>query len=78
MSLIQNSFLQAALQNAVSLYNNEIIPRLTKKNKTIAVNVAVALTLVYLIKDRFLKPPRQLYHIPYLGYFSAIKSMIRK
>jgi hypothetical protein len=75
-SLQQNKFLEVPLQNAITLYNNEVVPRLTKKNKVIAISVAVALSLVYIIRDRVFKPPRNLRHIPYFGYFSVIKSLM--
>lgn len=42
--LLQNSFLEAPLNDALSLYQNEIVPRLTKKNKAIAIGVAVTLS----------------------------------
>ncbi|KAI7873099.1 cytochrome P450 [Mucor mucedo] len=57
-------------------YKNQVIPRLTKKNKFISIAVAVALSVAYLIGEMILKPPRNLRHIPYVGYFSIIKSMI--
>lgn len=58
------------------VYKNQVIPRLTKKNKFISIAVAVALSVAYLIGEMILKPPRNLRHIPYVGYFSIIKSMI--
>lgn len=76
MSLLQNTFLKVPLENALTLYSNEIVPRLTKKNKVISISVAVVLSLVYLIRDRVLKPPRNLRHIPYVSYFGVIKSTL--
>lgn len=75
MSLIQNSFLETPLQNAIELYNKEIVPRLTKKNKSIAISVAVALSIVYFIKERVMKPPRKLRHIPYISYLDTVRAM---
>nr|BDB32861.1 cytochrome P450 monooxygenase [Thamnidium elegans] len=77
MSLTENTFLQVPLQNAIQLYNQEVVPRLTKKNKVIAISAAVALSLIYFIQDRIMKPPRKLRHIPYLGYFDTLRSMWR-
>jgi hypothetical protein len=77
MSLLQNSSLEVPLQNAIELYNKEIVPRLTKKNKVIAISAAVALSLVYMIKERVLKPPRKLRHIPYISYWDTIQSIFR-
>lgn len=75
MSLSEKTFLQIPLQNALKLYNEEIVPRLSKKNKVIAISAAVALSLIYFIQDRILKPPRHLRHLPYLSYFGTLKSM---
>lgn len=76
MSLITKEFPNALLQNASALYDKIIAPRLTQKNKTIGISVAVALTLVYIIRDRVFKPPKNIRHIPYFGYSSVIKSLI--
>lgn len=73
-----NAFLQAPLQRAIEIYQQQVVPRLTKKNKTIGIAAAVTLTLIYLIRDRVLKPPRNIRHIPYQGYFDFIKSIYQK
>ncbi|KAG2213089.1 hypothetical protein INT47_011238 [Mucor saturninus] len=78
MSLLQNSFLEVPLKNALVLYTNEVVPRLTKKNKIISISVSVALSLIYLISEKVLKPPKNLRHIPYISYFDSIKSVLRK
>lgn len=78
MSLLENSFLKLPLQNAIQLYSDEVVPRLTKRNKVIAISVAVALSFIYFIRDRVTKPPRKLRHIPYLSYFGVLKSMYSK
>ncbi|CAO3639437.1 unnamed protein product [Mucor hiemalis] len=75
MSLIQNFFLEAPLQNAVNLYNNEVLPRLTKRNKVIGISAAVAISLVFLIRENVLKPPKKIRHIPYLSFIKVVKSM---
>lgn len=69
--------LDDSVQKVVAFFNNEVSPRLNKKNKVISVSVAVALTLVYIIRDRVFKPPRNIRHIPYFGYFSVIKSLYK-
>lgn len=76
MSLIQNSFLEVPLQNAINLYNNEVVPRLTKRNKVIGITAAVAISLVYLIREKILKPPKKIRHIPYLGFTTLVKSIL--
>ncbi|KAI8054841.1 cytochrome P450 [Thamnidium elegans] len=78
MSLLENSFLKLPLQNAIQLYGDEVVPRLTKRNKVIAIGTAVALSIIYFLRDRVTKPPRKLRHIPYLSYFGVLKSMYYK
>lgn len=74
MSMLQNSFLEAPLKNSLVLYNKEVVPRMTQKNKLISISVAVALSLIYLVQDKVLKPPRNLRHIPYISYWDFIRS----
>jgi hypothetical protein len=73
-----NTFLQEPLQKAIEIYQQDVVPRLTKKNKTIAISTAVAISLIYFIRDRYFKPPKNIRHISYQGYFDVIKSMITK
>lgn len=75
MSLLQNEFLKVPLENAIKVFNTEIVPRLTKKNKSIAISVAVALSLVYFIRD-LVKPPKKFRHIPYVSHLGAIWSSL--
>lgn len=51
---------------------------MTKRNQVISVSVTVAMSLVYFVSDRLFKRPRKLRHIPYISYFSIIKSLITK
>jgi hypothetical protein len=67
-SILQNRYIQEQLNLATTLYNEYILPRLTKKNQTIAISTAVAISLVYLIREKILKPPKKaspysLYHL---------------
>lgn len=79
MSLLQKQFLGVSFQNAaVTMYSQEVVPRLTKKNKVIAISVAVFMSLVYLVTDKIMKPPRKLRHIPHVSYYSVIKSLLMK
>jgi hypothetical protein len=75
---LQNTFLELPLKNALSLYTEKVVPRLTQRNKAIGLSVAIAMALVYIIRDRIFKPPKTLRHIPYLGYFNVLKSFIKK
>lgn len=75
MSILQNAGLQEQWKLAINLYNDKVLPTLMK-NKVIAISAAVALSLLYIIRDRVLKPPRKLRHVPYIGYFSVLKSLI--
>lgn len=74
MPILEKEYLKLPLHRAIQLYNQHIVPRLTKKNQAIAISTAITLSLVYYIQDRLLKPPRHLRHIPYAGLFSTLKS----
>jgi hypothetical protein len=73
-----NTFLQEPIQKAFEIYQKNIVSRLTKKNKTIAISTAVAISLIYFIRDRYFKPPKNIRHIPYQGYFDVYKSLLTK
>ncbi|KAI8054831.1 cytochrome P450 [Thamnidium elegans] len=77
MSYLKNTFLQQPLNNAVEIYNSKVVPHLIKKNKTIAISVAVAISIFYIIRDQVFRPPRNLRHIPYFGYFSILGSILK-
>ncbi|KAG2229948.1 hypothetical protein INT48_003493 [Thamnidium elegans] len=77
MSYLKNTFLQQPLNNAVEIYNSNVVPHLIKKNKTIAISVAVAISIFYIIRDQVFRPPRNLRHIPYFGYFSILGSILK-
>ncbi|KAI8647570.1 cytochrome P450, partial [Parasitella parasitica] len=70
-------FLQVPLQSTVEMYQ-QIVPHLTKKHKAVAISTAVALSLIYVIQDRYFKPPKNIRHIPYQGYLDVIRSSITK
>lgn len=74
-SILQNPFLQEQWNLAIALYNDKVVPNSTKKNRVIAISAAVTFAIAYLIRDRVLQPPRKLRHIPYIGYFSVLKSL---
>lgn len=76
-SSVQNTFLQVPLRETLTLYNEKVVPRLTQKNKAIGLGVAAIMTLIYIIRDRVFKPPKNVRHIPYLGYFNVIKTFIK-
>jgi hypothetical protein len=77
MSLTHSSFLQAPLTAILDFYSKIIVPKLTQKNKVTAISAAIALSIVYIIRDRVLKPPRKLRHIPYHTYFNVLTSIIK-
>jgi hypothetical protein len=62
---------------SVEFYNKYVVPKLTTKNKVIAISTAVALS-TYLLVDRLFRPPKNLRHIPYQSYFSFVQSAINK
>lgn len=71
---IRHPFLEAPLNQAMNFYNQYVVPRLTKKNKVIAISTAIVLS-VYFIVDKVLRPPKNLRHIPYESYWSFFKSL---
>ncbi|KAG2204329.1 hypothetical protein INT47_009371 [Mucor saturninus] len=75
MSLLQHEFLKVPLENALVIFNKHIVPRLTKKNKSIAISAAVAMSVVYFITE-LLKPPKKLRHIPYVSHLGAVWSSL--
>lgn len=78
MSLLENTFLKVPLENMMALYNDIVIPKLIKKNKSISISIAVVLSLVFFIRERILKPPRKLRHIPYFSYIDSVKSVLSR
>lgn len=77
MPLTENSFLKVPWETAITLYNNEIVPRVTKKNKRLTISAAIAMALVYFIRDKVFKPPRNIRHISYLSYLgSSISALL--
>ncbi|CEP08816.1 hypothetical protein [Parasitella parasitica] len=60
----------------IEVYQHQVIPRLTKKNKAVAISTAVALSLIYVIRDRYFKPPKNIRHLPYQGYLDVFRSSI--
>ncbi|GAA5801590.1 hypothetical protein HPULCUR_007038 [Helicostylum pulchrum] len=77
MSYLKNTFLQLPLNNAVDIYSSKAVPHLIKKNKMATISVAVVISLFYIIRDQVFKPPQNLRHIPYFGYFSILKSILK-
>lgn len=74
-TIISKDLLTFQMQKLINFFNNEVASRLTKKNKIIGISVAATMTLIYIIQDWALKPPRNLRHMPYVGYYSVIKSL---
>lgn len=71
------SFLETPLSQALEAYNTHVVPRLTKKNKVIAISTAVALS-AYILMDKYFKPPRKLRHIPYINFYQFLKGVYNR
>jgi hypothetical protein len=69
------SFSPAITERAVALYNEHIVPKLTPKNKVIAISVAITMSMVYIVQ-KALTPPKHLRHIRHLSPFSMIRSIL--
>ncbi|KAI8883547.1 cytochrome P450 [Backusella circina FSU 941] len=76
MSILPSSFLEVPLKQLNEAYYEQIVPKLTKKNKAVAV-VAVAFLVVFSKLNTLLRPPRKLRHIPYQGFFSYLVSLAK-
>jgi hypothetical protein len=77
MEVFQHPFLEAPLKNLSELYYNQVVPRLTTKNKVIAITTAIFLVVSYKISNKIM-PPRSLRHIPHQAYFSYFISLISR
>lgn len=78
MSLItQNQFLKAQLDNITELYTYHVVPKLSKRNKAIAIGTAITLSLIALFNEKVLKPPKKLRHIPHISIFNMLIVFIR-
>ena len=77
MSLLQKKIMETPLKNVFDLYNKEVVPRLTKKNKVIGISAAVIISLVYLIREKVVKPPKKLRHIPYISFFNQVSALFK-
>lgn len=60
----------------LKLYNLYISPYLSKRNKIIGISTAITVSLCYIIRERVLKPPKQLRHIPYHSHFQVIRTIL--
>jgi hypothetical protein len=77
MPFLQNTFLESPLKHAIALYNHEIIPRLSRRNKAIAITAAITMSFVLIVREKILKPPKKLRHIPYISLFTLIGSLLK-
>jgi hypothetical protein len=77
MSYLQKSFLEIPLEHALKVYNEEVLTRVSKKNQLITIGAAVALTLIYKVSE-WMKPPKQLRHIPYFGYIDLLTAFVKE
>ncbi|KAI8366859.1 cytochrome P450 [Blakeslea trispora] len=66
------------VQRLMELYNTYVLPRLTKRNKTIGISTAVAFSVMYFIYERIIKPPKHLRQFPYVTYYQSIKTALMK
>lgn len=62
---------------AVASFTSKLTPIIDTKNKRVGITVAIVMTLIHIIRDRVFKPPKNLRHIPYFGYYSVFKSLYK-
>jgi hypothetical protein len=77
MEIIQQTLESPLVKNITEIYSNEIVPRLTKRNKVIAISAAIFLMVSYKISN-VIHPPRKLRHIPHMGYFDFLSTFLKK
>lgn len=65
--------LQQKIKHVLEFYSTYTV--LNKRQKTIGITAAIMLSLIYLVREKLLKPPKNLRHIPYISYFSIIRSL---
>lgn len=75
LSQMSSSLLRTTFDQFYDVYNQYIVPRLTKRNKSIAISTAIAVSLYFYLES--FKPPKKLRHIPYQHYFSSLKAALR-
>lgn len=75
MSLINSILSQEKLNFAVTLYN-QYVPKLTHRNKVIAISTAVVLYAIMQFREKVLKPPRNLRHVPHVSTLVILKSLL--
>jgi hypothetical protein len=74
---LQKEFLRVPLQTALDICNNQVVPRLTTRNKVIAITSAISLSFIYYIHQKILKPPKVFEDLPHESVFDVIWSAIR-
>lgn len=75
MLVLKNTFLELPLRNAMAFY--QALPKVSQRNKVVAISVAVALSLIAYIRER-VKPPKSIRHIPYINFMTSVKSIIKE
>ncbi|KAI8881514.1 cytochrome P450 [Backusella circina FSU 941] len=76
MDTLQSSYLEVSFKNLTNIYNSEIVLRLTKRNKIVAISAAIILIISYKINN-IIRPPRKLLHIPHQGFFNFFLNLLR-
>jgi hypothetical protein len=54
-----------------------ISPQLRKKAGIISISTAVIMTVLYSVFQKLNRPPKELRHLPYVGYFSFLKNVFK-
>ncbi|KAI9476252.1 MAG: cytochrome P450 [Benjaminiella poitrasii] len=68
-----------SLQYLLNFYPKIIAQQLSNGKKRMTMGlVALTISLLYVFHEKLLKPPKNIRHIPYLGYFDYIRSIIKK
>ncbi|CAO3644051.1 unnamed protein product [Mucor hiemalis] len=77
MSDMVGTRLLHTMGRAVASFTSKLNLILDTKSKRVGITVAIVMTLIHIIRDRVFKPPKNLRHIPYFGYYSVFKSLYK-
>lgn len=75
-SLVHTAKMDTSSSAILSLYHSYVVPHLTKRNKIIGISAAITVSLCYMIRDRMLKPPKNLRHLPYHTHYQVLRSIL--
>ncbi|KAI8377163.1 cytochrome P450 [Choanephora cucurbitarum] len=71
------SVLKESLWTTLDFYNHVILSKLRDKNRKWVISSAIALSLIYFVHNRILRPPKKLRHLPSTSPFKVVLSALK-